>query len=106
MLAGDNSILQKATDAKAQTEVGQEKEVLSIAWNSCMVNKVSNSSGNVYTIKDDGIVEKYEKVEPTAVYAKLYTDGTLILSSTDYTDTTRTIAENGDYGDVSKLNYI
>ena len=139
MLSGDNSILQKATDAKTKTGVGQEKEALSLAWNSCMVNKVAKyeditdvqlenelksngyndvsviksgnkfkvtfSSGNVYTIKDDGIVQKYEKVEPTAVYAKLYTDGTLILSSTDYTDTTRTIAEDGDYGDVSRLEY-
>ena len=41
MLAGDNSILQRATDAKTQTGVGQEKEALSLAWNSCMVNKVA-----------------------------------------------------------------
>ena len=131
-------VLQRAADAKTQTGVGQEKEALSLAWSSCMVNKttknenitdvqlanelknigyndvsvsksgnkfkVTFSSGNVYTIKDDGAVQKYEKVEPTAVYAKLYTDGTLILSSTDYTDATRTIAENGDYGDVSPKN--
>lgn len=140
MLSGDNGILQKATDAKTQTGVGQEKEALSLAWNSCMVNKVAKyeditdkqlanelknngyndvsvrksgnkfkvtfSSGNAYTIKDDGTVQKYEKVEPTAVYAKLYTDGTLILSSTDYTDETRTVADDGDYRDVSqKTNY-
>ena len=35
----------------------------------------------------------------SAVYAKLYTDGTLIFSSTDYTDSSRTISEN--YGDIS-----
>ena len=35
----------------------------------------------------------------TSVYAKLYTDGTLIFSSTDYTDSSRTVSEN--YGDIS-----
>lgn len=140
MLSGDNGILQRATDAKTQTGVGQEKEALSLAWNSCMINKVAKyeditdiqlsnelknngyndvsveksgnkfkvtfSSGNVYMIKGDGTIQKYEKIEPTAVYAKLYTDGTLILSSTNYTDATKTIADDGDYGDVSqKVDY-
>ena len=140
MLSGDNGILQRATDAKTQTGVGQEKEALSLAWNSCMVNKVAKyeditdiqlsnelknngyndvsveksgnkfkvtfSSGNIYTIKNDGTVQKYEIVEPTAVYAKLYTtDGILTLSSTDdYIDTT--LGEYTDYGDVShKVDY-
>ncbi len=136
MLSGDNGILQKATDAKTGTVIGQETEALSLAWNSCIIDKttqdetitttklknsiqnngynnvdvtksgdkfkVTFESGNVYTVKDDGTIKKYEKVEPTAIYAKLYTDGTLILSSTDYTDTTRTVAENGNYGDVSQ----
>lgn len=140
MLSGDNGILQKATNAKTQTGVGQEKEALSLAWNSCMINKTTqndeitaiklknalknngydnvsiNKSGNkfkvtfdsanIYTITDDGTLRKYEKIEPTAIYAKLYTDGTLILSSTDYTDETRTMTDDGDYGDVSqKVNY-
>ena len=38
----------------------------------------------------------------SAVYAKLYTDGTLIFSSTDYTDSSRTVSEN--YGDISSDN--
>lgn len=94
------------------TDVQLANELKNNGYNDVSVKKSGNkfkvtfSSGNVYTIKDDGTVEKYEKTEPTAIYAKLYTDGTLILSSTDYTDTTRTIAENGDYGDVSqKVNY-
>ena len=39
----------------------------------------------------------------SAVYAKLYTDGTLIFSSTDYTDSSRTVSEN--YGDISSDTY-
>ena len=140
MLAGDNNILSRTKDARIRNGIGQEKEVLSLAWNSCIINKTTQNdeitdtnlknaiknngydnvsvnksgnkfkvtfeSGNIYTIKYDGTIQKYEKVEPTAIYAKLYTDGTLILSSTDYTDETRTIANNGDYGDVSeKTNY-
>lgn len=46
---------------------------------------------------------KPEPMEPTAVYAKTYQDGTLILSSTDYTDESRIIYE--DYGDISKKKY-
>ena len=132
-------ILQKATDAKIQTGVGQEKEALSLVWNSCMINKTTQNeeitdielknalnnngynnasvnksgnkfkvtfeSGNIYTITNDGNIQKYEKVEPTAIYAKFYiTDGILILSSTDYTD--ETLGEYIDYNDVSqKVNY-
>ena len=139
MLSGDNSILQKATDSKTQTGIGQEKEALSLAYNSCTINKITKGenitdlqlrnelksngykntsvvkngnkfkvtfeSGNIYTIRDDGTVSKYEKVEPTSVYAKLYTtDGILMLSSTNYTD--ETLGEYADYGDVSqKVDY-
>jgi len=139
MLSGDNGILQKATDAKIQTGVGQEKEALSLAWNSCMVNKTTKNeditdvqlqnelksngynntsvvkkgnkftvtfeSGNIYTIKDNGTVQKYEKVAPTNIFAKFYnTDGILILSNTDYTDSS--LGEYIDYGEISnKVDY-
>ena len=43
--------------------------------------------------------EKPLPMEPTAVFAKLYEDGTLILSSTDYTDPDREVSR--DYGDIS-----
>ena len=43
-------------------------------------------------VTDITLAEHEEKViELTSVYAKLYDDGTLILSSTDYTDTTKTL---------------
>ena len=59
-----------------------------------------NDTEHEYQVKN-GTVTKYEKMDPTAVYAKLYTDGTLILSSYDYTDETKEISE--DYGDVSNM---
>ncbi len=43
--------------------------------------------------------EKPLPMEPTAVFAKLYEDHTLILSSTDYTDPDREVSS--DYGDIS-----
>ena len=40
MLSGDNSILQKATDAKTQTGIGQEKEIVALAYNSALAKKL------------------------------------------------------------------
>ncbi len=56
-------------------------------------------SQNQYTIEGGQITEKNQEETTSAVYAKLYTDGTLILSSSDYTDTLRELKEN--YGDIS-----
>ena len=42
MLSGDNSVLQRATDAKEQTEIAQEKETISLAYSSAVAKKVSN----------------------------------------------------------------
>lgn len=39
MLSGDNSILQKATDAKNETEKGQEKEIVALAYDSALAKK-------------------------------------------------------------------
>lgn len=39
MLAGDNGILQKAITAKEQTEIGQEKEIVALAYNSALAKK-------------------------------------------------------------------
>lgn len=52
MLAGDNSILQKATDAKTQTEIGQEKETIALAYNSALSKKVGNGNSTVVTAED------------------------------------------------------
>ena len=52
MLAGDNSILQKATDAKKETERGQEKEIVALAYNSALAKKVSNGDSTAVTAGD------------------------------------------------------
>ena len=64
------------------------------------------TGASTYSISIRATKTGYAKAETTktlkiksAVYAKLYTDGTLIFSSTDYTDSSRTISEN--YGDIS-----
>ena len=52
MLSGDNSILQKATDAKTQTEIGQEKEIIALAYNSALAKKVGNGDLAEITTED------------------------------------------------------
>lgn len=47
MLSGDNSILQRAGTSKDSTEISQEKENISLAYNSLIIDKTSgNSSGD------------------------------------------------------------
>lgn len=143
MLSGDNSILQKATDAKTETERGEVYEQISLATASgemdyysngndrltsyknallngvegidrdnltdngsnLIIGTVTKKSGKKYDfsvpvpVTDITIAEHEEKViELTSVYAKLYNDGTLILSSTDYTDSSKTLTK--DFGMV------
>ena len=64
MLAGDNSILQKATDAKTQTGVGQEKEAITLAYNSALAKKVSNGNSNAVT--DSELNDELDSSEATA----------------------------------------
>ena len=45
-------ILQKATDAKEQTGIGQEKEIVALAYNSALSKKVSNGDSTAVD-KDD-----------------------------------------------------
>lgn len=52
MLSGDNGILQRATDAKEQTGIGQEKETIALAYNSVLAKKVSNGDSSVVTAGD------------------------------------------------------
>ena len=42
-------ILQKATDSKTETEKGQEKEIVALAYNSALAKKVSNSDTTAVT---------------------------------------------------------
>lgn len=55
-----------------------------------------NTSGKKYKIDQNGDIDEYNRKvfkegETTSIYAKLYTDKTLILSSFNYTDPSRTV---------------
>ena len=39
MLTGDNGILQRAATAKTETEIGQEKEIIALAYNAALAKK-------------------------------------------------------------------
>ena len=52
MLSGDNGILQKATSAKEQTGIGQEKEIVSLAYNSALAKKVGSGDSTPVTSED------------------------------------------------------
>ena len=47
MLTGENGVLTKATEAKYQTEIAQEKEEITMAYASAKANKVDKISENV-----------------------------------------------------------
>ena len=64
MLSGDNGILQKATDAKAGTTVGQEKETVALAYNSALAKKASN--GNTSAVTDSELNDELDSSEATA----------------------------------------
>ena len=49
MLTGDNGILQRATAARDNTIVGQEKEIVSIAYNSALTKKIGNGDSTAVT---------------------------------------------------------
>ena len=52
MLSGNNGILQKATDAKTETEKGQEREIVAFAYNSALAKKISNGDSTPVTASD------------------------------------------------------
>ena len=142
MLSGDNSIIKQAVNAKTQTDIAQEKEILEQATVVAMgkskygnvekdyldeeLNKTPGSenynskstkkgiivtyttSGRSYIIDTDGNIIAYEMPKKTEFYAKLYTDGTLILSSTEYTDSERIVEQefrNVDLNNKDGGNY-
>lgn len=57
-------ILQKATDAKEQTGIGQEKEIIALAYNSALAKKVSN--GNSSAVTDSELNDELDSSEATA----------------------------------------
>ena len=64
MLSGDNGILQKATESKTETEKGQEKEIVALAYNSALAKKVGN--GNSSAITDSELNAELDNSEATA----------------------------------------
>ena len=74
--------------------------------------KMAEEAGRNYTNAQNAELADLEKLEnmdwytgeeTKPLYARLYKDGTLILSSSDYIDSSREISE--DYGDISKNEY-
>ena len=59
MLSGDNSILQKATDAKTNSDSAQTKEKIRLAYNSALTKDIADQKGEVYksTFEDELKVE-------------------------------------------------
>ena len=64
MLSGNNGILQRATDAKTQTEIGQEKEIIALAYNAALAKKVGN--GNSSAITSSELNDELDNTEATA----------------------------------------
>ena len=90
LVLGENGIIKKAKEAKTAQEQG---------WNND-IDAMDN-----YEKYIDESVNGNSEDEDTGdmVYAKLYDDGTLIFSSTDYTASDKNLAE--DYGDISKNKF-
>ena len=92
---------------------GINRDNLTDNGSNLITGTVTTKSGKQYDfsvpvpVTDITLSEHEEKVlEVTPVYAKLYDDGTLILSSTDYTDSSKTLTK--DFGLVenkSASNY-
>ena len=51
MITGNNGILQRTTEAKEQTIIGQEKEIIALAYNSALAKKVSNGDSTAVNIR-------------------------------------------------------
>ena len=88
---------------------GIDRNNLTDNGSSLITGTVTTKSGKQYDfsvpvpVTDITVAEHKEKVlEITPVYAKLYNDGTLILSSTDYTDSSKTLTK--DFGLVENKN--
>ena len=60
MLTGDNSLLKRAVEAKEKTEVGQEKENISLAYNSALIDKIQKDN-NIVTVDElDKAIKSYD----------------------------------------------
>ena len=52
MLSGDNGILQRAATAKTETEIGQEKEIIALAYNASLAKKRGDMDLTQVTAQD------------------------------------------------------
>lgn len=102
--AKSNSSQVKENELKNELIKNGEKNIAVSSDKSDLIVKF-NDTNHSYRIDQNGNIQKEGKInsEDNKIYAKLYTDGTLIFSSTDYTDLNKIISEN--YGDISKEEY-
>ena len=91
------------TAGELQDEIRKNEKEVNVTGEGTLIVEYTQT-GNVYAVTQEGEITKTKSEEkPLPIYARLYTDKTLILSGTDYVDPNRTIAE--DYGDISQKEY-
>ena len=90
LVLGENGIIKKAKEAKTAHEQGWNNDIDAMDNYEKYIDESVNGNS-----EDEDTGDK--------VYAKLYDDGTLIFSSTDYTASDKNLAE--DYGDISKNKF-
>ncbi len=90
LVLGENGIIKKAKEAKTAHEQGWNNDIDAMDNYEKYIDESVNGNS-----EDEDTGDK--------VYAKLYDDGTLIFSSTDYTASDKNLTE--DYGDISKNKF-
>ena len=60
MLTGENGILKKAGNAKDLTEVAQEKEEISLVYNSLLIDKMQKENNSITTVEFDKAIKSYD----------------------------------------------
>lgn len=103
----DGDVEEEDLRIELNSSVGTGKTTVSTNSDSSLKVKFEDTK-NEYIVSQNGKVEKFipKVLVATNVYAKLYDDGTLVLSSSDYTDSSKTVTK--DFGLVenkSASNY-
>ena len=78
MLTGENGVLTKATEAKIQTEIAQEKEEIAMAYSAAKANKVDKISENVSATELQSELDKLNSegtIEETGELTVAYPNG-------------------------------
>ena len=58
-LTGDNGLLSKATQARENTIIAQEKEQIALAWNSLVLDKITDTI--VKNISENDVALKFQE---------------------------------------------